>query len=96
MEEGDAKDGDHGAGVDNLEGVDGVPDRLLGAGELLINGEDGGLDEAEDLVIQGDDQPFVELAVGLLVVGAFQRVLVVDVDVVRLGVYSDGVRKRVK
>ena len=47
-------------------------------------------------MIQGDDQPFVELAVGLLVVGAFRRVLVVDADVVRLGVYCDGVRKRVE
>lgn len=36
LEQSDAEDGDHAACVDGLEGVHGVPERLLDAGEALV------------------------------------------------------------
>ena len=47
-----AEYGNHGAGVDSLESIDGVPDRLLDAYEFLVEAEDRRLDESEDGVIQ--------------------------------------------
>lgn len=86
LQERDAEDGYHGAGVDGLQDVDGIPDRGLHARYLPVEAEDRGLDEAEDGVVEEDDEPFEELGGALLVEGEFGGVPVVYADVVELDV----------
>jgi hypothetical protein len=88
LEESDAKDRDHATCIDGLENVYSNPDLLLDAREPRIESQNRRLDEAQNGVVQQDNEPLIYFGSPLLFQVELRDVPVVNTNIARFHVFS--------